>query len=253
MPFWEDGEIHEAISSVRGKLVDDLSQWSLKKATLGLIRSDLTKDLEKTQEGYPIVKAYNGKLPASIVEVGKIGKCKQPGAWLNGFSDDVILDRIWKRPCDYLNKIPLGGGIIAPDFSVKLHMSPKEKEYNIFRRNAIAAIAQKYDFPTIIPLTWAEYASFEYCCNGIEPEGIYAISNIGVMNDFISRKLFRVGLMEMVRLLNPLGFILYGYPMENTFGVPTTLYRNPHYALRKRKTVSLYEDFSSNQYRLRKS
>lgn len=215
-----------AAQTFQGELVDDLSSWELQKATLGMLRHDLTKKLALSEDGYPIVKAYNGDYPVDLVDVNKINRYKQSDKWLNGFSEDIVLERIWKRPAFYLNKVPQRGGFIAPDFSCKLHMNKKEKEFNIYRRNVMAAIAQSFDIPTILPLTWGEYETLDYCFSGIEPEGIYAISNISIQNDPISRKLFRVGLSEAVHVLNPMGFILYGYPLENKYGVETRLYQN---------------------------
>lgn len=216
----------------RSIIVDDLSCWPAKKASMGLVRNDLTQKLILNSDGFPIVEPYIGGYPSSLVEVGKLNKAPN-GAWLNGFSEDVILDRIWKRPAFYLNKIPRYGGFIAPDFSVKLHMSAIEKQYNVFRRNAMAAIAQKANIPTIVPLTWAEYNSFDYCFSGIQKHGIYAISNVGTRQGFISRKFFIAGLKEAIRVLEPSGFVLYGYPMENTFGIPTILYTNPHIQIKR--------------------
>lgn len=225
---------HDVVSSI-GTLVDDISDWSAKKASYGMIRLDLTKNLPKTSEGFPIVDAYKGVFPTGLVDIHKLSKCTIAGSWFNGFSDDYTLDRIYHRPAYYFNRIPSGGGFMAPDFSVKLQMSEIEKKFNLARRNAMAAVAQRHGISAIVPLTWAEYATLEYCCNGIMPEGIYAISNIGVQNDFISRKLFKVGLMEVTRILNPMGYVLYGYQMDNTYGVKTVVYQNPHYALRKKR------------------
>ena len=214
------------VQPLRGELIDDLSSWELKKATLGMLRHDLVKRLALSEEGYPIVKAYKGDYPSGLIEVNRINRYKQTDLWLNGFSEDIVLERIWNRPAFYLNKVPQRGGFMAPDFSCKLHMNKKEKEFNIYRRNVLAAIAQSFDIPTILPLTWGEYATLDYCFCGIEPEGIYAISNIGIQNDPISRKLFRVGLHEAVHVLNPKGFVLYGHPLDNTYGVETRLYQN---------------------------
>lgn len=233
LPFLAE-EIAQRNSSIsRPTIVDDLSCWAAQKASMGLVRNDLTQDLILNSDGFPIVEAYNGAFPLELVEVGKLNKA-QSGTWLNGFSDDVVLDRIWKRPAFYLNKIPPEGGFIAPDFSVKFHMSAIEKQYNIFRRNALAAIAQQQaHIPTIVPLTWAEHKSFDYCFSGLQPHGIYAISNVGTRQNFISRKFFIAGLKEAIRVLEPSGFVLYGYPMDNTFGIPTVLYTNPHIQIKR--------------------
>lgn len=92
----------------KGKIVDDLSNWQSKKATYGMIRLDLTKDLPKTDEGFAIVEAYTGLFPTDLVDIGKLGKSTKFGAWSNGFSDDYTLDRVYHRPAEYFNKIPNG-------------------------------------------------------------------------------------------------------------------------------------------------
>lgn len=218
--------IHWDVSSISSRLNPDRSYWSSQKATLGLLRHNMVKDLTLTDEGVPLVKAYKGDYPIELIDIVKINRYKGYRAWLNGFSEDIVLDRIWRKPEYYLKKIPIHGGFIAPDFSVKVHMSTIEKKFNLYRRNVLAALAQKVGIPTIVPLSWAEYDTLDYCFEAIEPGGIYAISNIGIRNNYISRKLFRVGFQEAVRVLEPKGFILYGYPVENTYGIETRVYNN---------------------------
>ncbi|MGN0222848.1 MAG: DUF4417 domain-containing protein [Muribaculaceae bacterium] len=105
----------------------------------------------------------------------------------------------------------------------------------VIRRNSLAAIAQMQNIPTIISLTWAEYASLDYCFSGIMPGGIYAISNVGTQNNVLSRKFFLTGLKEAIRVLEPLGLVIYGYPLEYRLGIPTRFYPNQNIQKRRSK------------------
>lgn len=116
--------------------------------------------------------------------------------------------------------------MLSPDFSLYLDMTTIEKQMNIFRKNAISQIFQNYGINVIYTLCWAEYESLEYCADGIEPNGIYAVSNIGIKNNYISRKIFRVGLKELIHRLMPKGLIVYGYPLDFNIDCESRTYEN---------------------------
>lgn len=141
--------------------------WNERKATIGLIRSDLTSSLKKTENGMPIVKSYCGSMPSSLIGLNRINGAYSNDCWLHGFSDDCILERLWNRPYYYIKKISNLGGMLSPDFSLYLNMSPIEKKMNIFRKNALSQIAQNKGINVIYTLCWAEYDSLEYCVDGV--------------------------------------------------------------------------------------
>lgn len=225
LPLFGDSQISEW-GNIRNTEWKDRRSWSNRKATIGLIRSDLTDCLEKTEFGFPIVKAYHGPFPSSLIGLNNVNGPKGRHMWLHGFSDDCVLERIWNRPYVYGNAIKEMGGMLTPDFSLYLHMTPIEKKMNIFRKNAIGQIMQRLGINVIHTLCWAEYDSFEYCIDGVESNGIYAISNIGVNNNYVSRKIFKVGLKEMIRKLNPEGLIVYGYPLGIKIDCEVRVFQN---------------------------
>ena len=225
LPF-EEFEFQMEPEIVKRKIYKPKLLWKDLKDSRGLLQRYLTKDLEKTPSGFPKVKAYKGGFPIGLLQLKDIRKNKIPNVWLSGFEEDFVLEKEWLRWWEFFNQIPPLGGMLSPDFSLRLEMTEHEKKFNIFRKNAIAQKAQSLGFNVIHTLSWAEYASLDYCFEGIEPEGKYAISNIGCRRDPVSRKLFTVGLKEAIRVLNPTGFCLYGYPMDNYFGIDTVVYSN---------------------------
>lgn len=146
--------------------------------------------LKMTTDGFPIVNAYKGDFPNAIVGFEKSGQNGNSIGWIHGFTYDYVLEKIWSHSNFILDKIPVSGALISPDFSMYLELSENEKKYNMFRRHAVAQFAQNNGRNVIHTLNWAELASLDYCFNGVEPEGIYAVSNIGYNQDYITRKLF---------------------------------------------------------------
>ncbi len=205
------------------------TSWYERKRKLGLLRHDLTKDLVKTSSGNPVVYKYDGDFPDAFVGIQDIKLCGSR-VWLHGFSDDCVLERLWANPMFYLSKIPPESGMTTPDFSMTLDMEEVEMKMNLnlnlFRRNALSQIAQNMGINVIPGLNWGGYKSLDFAFDGIESGGIYAISNIGVNVDYMSRKMFRVGFLEAVRVSHPKGLVLYGYPMEDYCGVETRVYPN---------------------------
>ena len=226
VPFTDDE--YASILVPSKKVIQSKSIWYAQKATLGILRHDLTKDLLKTEHGMPIVKAYTGDLPAMLVDFNSALKCGNPNAWLHGFSDDVILDRGWHNPQLIFSRIPINGGLVSLDFSMRLDMAEAELIYNTFRRNAFAQMGQNCGYKVIAAISWANALSLEYAFDGIEPGGIYAISNIGTMRHPISRKIFKMGVVELVRRLNPRCLIIYGYELDFDCGVKTVVFQNPN-------------------------
>ena len=227
LPF-EENDFYDYTSNrcVNGDC--NIKNWQQKKSTFGLLRHDITKTLVKTENGFPKVAAYKGEFPSEIICFNSIHHNMNHNVWIHGFAEDTILERFWQRPFYYLNKIPKDNGFISLDFSIKLDMDDVEKRMNVYRKNAIAQIAQNNDIKTIHTLCWGEKETFEYCFDGIECGGIYALSNIGVSNNYISRKIFKIGLIEAINILKPKGFVLYGYPMDNYYGIDTRVYSNPN-------------------------
>lgn len=202
--------------------------WKERVGRKGLIRRDITKDLHVTPDGMPIVHAYKGDFPTLLVSVDELSGCPFAHAWAHSFVEDLILERVWNTPGVFVRQMRKFKGYLSADFSMWLDMHPAEKYYNAFRNHALAQFAQNHGIPTIMTLSWAGYDTFDYAFDGIEPEGIYAVSNIGANKDFISRKMFRAGLHEAIRILNPAGLIFMGSGTQYRLPCEYRWFSNPN-------------------------
>lgn len=76
----------------------------------------------------------------------------------------------------------------------------------------------------VIPTVgWAGEESFEFCFDGLPKGGTVAVSTVGVMNNKDAKEIFRRGMEEMIRQVEP----GYGHPFpEACCGVPFKNYPN---------------------------
>lgn len=206
-----------------------LSEWMERKQRMGIMRCDLTQHLEKTVLGMPTVKAYKGEFPKKLVGLHELDKSTDRQAWEHNFLDDCRLDTLWLNEKRKLEQIRHKcAGMLSADFSARLDMSDNEIRYNLYRSHALAQIAQNMGIPTIMTLSWAGYNTFEYAFDGIEPGGIYAVSNVGAYRNCLSRRFFIAGLYEAVKRLNPKGLVVYGSPLNCDVGCDVRLFPNEH-------------------------
>jgi hypothetical protein len=225
LPF-SDEEMNECIQQPEVSSQTNSSKWSLIKQRVGYLRHDLTRDLEVTEMGIPKVKAYRGEFPEFLISIREMKKCCNPYAWVHGFSEDLILDRFLTNIHKNIDLIPRKGGIFTPDFSLHLDMHDPESRYNLYRGRACGQIMQRAGKSVITTLSWDGNKSLDYFTDGVEPEGIYAVSNIGTNGDYVGKKIFREGLFLIKRLLYPKGIIVYGSPIDNAYGMDIRYFPN---------------------------
>ena len=188
------------------------AEWNLRKSRLGVIRVDLTNDLEMTEDGFPIVKPYFGYPEYPLIDFKEALSAKEYDYWVQWFIDDVCFEQIWNprytdRDLDILSRFR---GAFTPDFTLWPNMSPIQEQFNLFRSRTIGQKLQSLDVPVIPTIGWSTRRSFDYFVSGLSEGGTVAISTNGVMKSFVSQRLFREGTFEMERKLRPEIIVIYG-------------------------------------------
>ena len=192
------------------------AEWNLRKARFGVIRLDLTKDLEMTGDGYPKIKPFFGYPDFPLIDFNEALRLKDYDYWVHWFIDDVCFERIWnpkytERDLEILARFR---GAFTPDFTLWPSMSPVQEQFNIFRSRTIGQRLQRLGVPVIPTIGWSTRASFDYFLCGLSEGGTVAISTNGVIKNLLSQRLFREGVFEMERKLRPGIIVIYGAKME---------------------------------------
>ena len=113
--------------------------------------------------------------------------------------------------------------VFTPDFSIYLDMPLAMQIWNTYRNRLIGQICQDYEMKVIPTVGWAGEESFEFCFDGLPKGGTVAVSTVGVMNNKDAKEIFRRGMEEMIRQVEP----GYGHPFpEACCGVPFKNYPN---------------------------
>lgn len=143
------------------------------------------------------------------------------------FSDDYKFERIWADPDKYAEKLTEFECALTPDFSLYLDMPMAMKIWNVYRSRLIGQVMQDYGIKVVPTVQWAEPETFEFCFDGIEKGSICAISTIGVKRDENATDIWRQGVAEMIKRVEPTAIWCYGGDIGYDFGdIPVTYWEN---------------------------
>ena len=133
------------------------------------------------------------------------------------FIDDYQFERIWNNPPVYIGMLIDRGCecALSPDFSLYMDMPMAMKVWNVYRSRLIGQMMQDAGLQVIPTLQWAEPETFKFCFDGILKGGTVATSNVGIMRDPEAIEVFRVGMDEAIKRIQPDTILCYGKPMEN--------------------------------------
>ncbi len=130
------------------------------------------------------------------------------------FVDDYQFARYWNAPDKYIAGLSRFAAVCAPDFSVYTDMPVAMQIYNHYRKHWLAAYWQLHGMTVYPTISWSTPDSFDWCFDGEPVGGIVAVSSVGTQRSRESKGLFLQGYEEMMKRLDPLRVIFYGYVPE---------------------------------------
>lgn len=206
------------------------AEWELRKNRLGVVRADLSKGLQTTDEGCPILKPYFGIPDCPLIDFKESLASNVYDYWIHFFIDDLFFEQIWnprytERDIEILTKFK---GMFTPDFTLNPWLTPWQEQFNIFRNRAIGQIAQRKGCNVIPTVGWSFRRSFDYCFCGLSEGGTVAISTNGVIKEFVSLRMFREGVFELERHLRPEVIVIYGTKIDLETKAQQIWYPNTH-------------------------
>ena len=94
-----------------------------------------------------------------------------------------------------------------------------------FKNKAYAVFLQNNGISVIPNVRWADERSFEFCFDGIQPNGIYAVSTHGCVKSKDQQKMFKTGLKEMLKRLAPRCTVVHGSMPDYIFAEYKKIYK----------------------------
>ena len=140
------------------------------------------------------------------------------------YIDDYQFERVWNQPETYLEKLQEYDCMLTPDFSLYKEMPIAMKIWNTYRSRLIGQMAQRLGIIVIPTVSWCERATFDFCFDGLPKRSTLSISTIGVKRSEEDFALWKAGVDEMIKRLNPRTLLIYGGAVDYDFGNIRTVY-----------------------------
>lgn len=133
------------------------------------------------------------------------------------YIDDYQFERLWNEPHKYMERLSQFDCCLTPDFSLYTDMPIAMQVWNVYRSRLIGQIMQDYGMRVIPTLSWSTPDSYNFCFDGLEKGGSVSVSTVGVMNSEDSQKIWRDGMTEAIKRLEPTLIVAYGSKIDYDF------------------------------------
>jgi len=152
-------------------------------------------------------------------EYAKNKRKKTNSVGVHFFQNDHKIECVWTFPDRYYEALKSYSVVLTPDFSMYTKMPKAVQIFNHYRAMWIGAYWQERGMFIIPTIQWSTEDSYEWCFDGISIGGIVAVSNVGCLQDDISKHLFYEGYKAMLDIVKPCKVLFYSnsYP-ENLDG-----------------------------------
>lgn len=166
-------------------------------------------------------------IPKDLIGFNYMMSSKAKNVGVHCFVDDYQFERLWNNPHKYLDKILEYDAFLTPDFSLYLDMPRAMKIWNVFRSRLIGQLLQDYGMEVIPTISWAEKETFDFCFDGVAQGSVVAVSTVGVKQSDQAAEIWRQGMDEMIKRIQPPVILVYGGAVDYDYhGVEVRYYDN---------------------------
>ena len=177
-------------------------------------------------DGYyqmPIIEPEE-HIPASLIGFNYALTSSDKESGIHFYIDDYQFERIWNQPQVYMEKIAEYDCMLTPDFSLYTEMPIAMKIWNTYRSRLIGQIAQRAGIIVVPTVSWCEKETFDFCFDGLPKNATLSISTIGVKKEDYNFGLWKDGVDEMIKRLQPKTLLVYGGAVEYDYGSVEVVY-----------------------------
>ena len=181
---------------------------------------------ETQTEGFyqmPIIHNDN-YIPKDLIGFNYAKTSKNKDTGIHFYIDDYQFERLWNSPEEYIDLLSEYDCIFSPDFSLYMDMPRAMKIWNIYRSRMIGQFYQNYGIKVIPTISWAEKETFEFCFDGIEKGSVVSISTIGVKRSNEAMQIWKDGVDEMIKRIQPSAILIYGGKVDYDYGDIKVIY-----------------------------
>lgn len=171
----------------------------------------------------PVIEPVD-HIPTDLIGFNYALTAPDKASGIHFYIDDYQFERVWNQPLFYLEKLSEFDCILTPDFSLYTEMPIAMKIWNTYRSRLIGQMAQRLGMIVIPTVSWCEEETFDFCFDGLPKQSTLSISTIGVKQDEYNFSLWKDGVVEMIKRLQPRTLLIYGGKVDYDFGNIKTVY-----------------------------
>ncbi len=166
-------------------------------------------------------------VPIDLISFNYAIKNKSKCVAIHFYIDDYQFERLWNHPEKYVDIFKKYGCILSPDFSLYLDMPLPMKIWNTYRSRFLGQYYQKQGIKVIPTISWADSDTYSFCFKGIPKGSIVSISTVGVRKNKKATELWKKGVDEMIKQINPSIILVYGSKIDYDFkSINVRYYKN---------------------------
>ena len=183
--------------------------------------SYLTEGAEFVGEaGIPMMlDLKNTQLPKGLIPFEKINSKKfDKRRYVHFYMHDKYFSKVLTATNKYVDILKQFDGVITPDCTMLIGQSKCLLETNTYFNRAVGLYLQKQGIPVIPNIRWSDERSYDFCFLGVPKNNIVAVSTHGCIRSKEQKRIFKAGLEEMLKRLEPSTVIVHGYMPEEVFG-----------------------------------
>lgn len=205
--------------------LDDLFKENERHRTNDTYNLDLIDFKNSTNDFWQMPLIQNDNfIPDDIIGFNYAKTSKEKNVGIHFYLDDYQFERLWNKPEEYVDILKQYECILSPDFSLYMDMPMPMKIWNIYRSRLIGQYYQSQGIKVIPTLSWAEEETFEFCFEGIPKGSIVSISTIGVKKNKEALKIWKAGVDELIRRIEPSTILIYGGKLDYDYGDIQVIY-----------------------------
>lgn len=182
-------------------------------------QSYLTENAVLTGDaGIPmLMELRNAQVPIDIVPFEKAKEEKNKRKYVHFYIHDKGFASVLTATNKYIDLLRQFDGVITPDPTLLIGQAKCLQETNTYMNRAVGFYLQKNGIPIIPNIRWSDESSFEYCFLGVPKKSIVAISTHGCIKSKVQKQIFKTGLREMLKVLEPTDVVVHGFMPNSVF------------------------------------
>ena len=164
-----------------------------------------------------LMQTKNAQIPKGLIPYDKAKKGIYKNRYVHFYLFDKYFNSILTATKRYVDLLKSYAGVITPDFSILINQAKCLQETNTYFSRAVGFYLQKQGIPIIPNVRWGNKPTFDFCFLGIPKNSIVSISTHGCIRDNELREIFKEGLYQMLKTIEPTDVIVYGSKAEDIF------------------------------------